>query len=131
MSAGDPLSDMLTRVRNAVATGHERVSMPESKLKVEIARVMKTEGYIRDYVVDGSGKRTLTVYLRYGEGLEPSIRGLKRVSKPGLRQYCGAGDIPRVLGGLGIAILSTSAGVMTDKEARAKHTGGEILCTVW
>ena len=128
---GDPLSDMLTRIRNAVATGALSVVMPGSALKAEIARVMKAEGYIRDFQLAGDGKKTLTVHLRYGEGLEPSIRGLKRVSKSGLRRYCGVDDLPRVLGGLGMAILSTSAGVMSDKEARAKHTGGEILCTVW
>ncbi len=128
---GDPLSDMLTRIRNAVATGAQSVVMPGSALKAEIARVMKAEGYIRDFQLAGDGKKTLTVHLRYGEGLEPSIRGLKRISKSGLRRYCGVDDLPRVLGGLGIAILSTSAGVMSDKEARAKHTGGEILCTVW
>jgi small subunit ribosomal protein S8 len=122
---------MLTRIRNAVATGAQSVAMPGSALKAEIARVMKAEGYIRDFQLAGDGKKTLTVHLRYGEGLEPSIRGLKRVSKSGLRRYCGVDDLPRVLGGLGIAILSTSAGVMSDKEARAKHTGGEILCTVW
>jgi len=128
---GDPLSDMLTRIRNAVATGAQSVTMPGSSLKAEVARVMKAEGYIRDYLLEGDVKKTLTLHLRYGEGLESSIRGLKRVSKSGLRRYCSADDLPRVLGGLGTAILSTSAGVMSDKEAKAKHTGGEILCTVW
>lgn len=131
MSVGDPLSDMLTRIRNAVATGHESVSMPGSKMTTEIARVMKAEGYIRGYQLSGELKKTLTLKLRYDEAMEPSIRGLKRISKSGLRRYCGADGIPRVLGGLGTAILSTSAGVMSDKEARAKHTGGEILCTIW
>jgi len=92
---------------------------------------MKTEGYIKDFHMDGEGKKTLTVHLRYSERMEPAIRGLKRVSKSGLRRYSASADIPRVLDGLGTAILSTSAGVMSDKEAKAKHTGGEILCSVW
>ncbi len=128
---GDPISDMLTRIRNAVATGAQSVSMPGSVLKADVARVMKVEGYINDYTMEGDVKKTLTVHLRYGEGLEPTIRGLKRISRSGLRRYCGADDLPRVLSGLGTAILSTSAGVMSDKEARAMHTGGEILCTIW
>ncbi len=128
---GDPLSDMLTRIRNAVATGAKSVSMPGSAMKADVARVLKAEGYINDFAMEGEIKKTLTIHLRYGDGLEPSIRGLKRISKSGLRRYCGAGDLPRVLGGLGTAILSTSAGVMSGKEAKAKHTGGEILCTVW
>ncbi len=131
MSVGDPLSDMLTRIRNAVATGREQVSMPGSKMTVEVARVMKSEGFIRDYLLTGDLKKTLTLTLRYDDALEPAIRGLKRVSKSGLRRYCSVEGLPRVLGGLGIAILSTSAGVMSDKEAKAKHTGGEILCTIW
>ena len=125
------MSDMLTRVRNAVAVGRDQVSMPGSRLKAEIARVMKAEGYIRDFVMDGGVKKTLTIHLRYGERRDPAIRGLSRCSKSGLRRYCGADDVPRVLGGLGTAILSTSGGVMSDKEARAKHAGGEILCTIW
>ncbi|HAS81304.1 MAG TPA: 30S ribosomal protein S8 [Verrucomicrobia bacterium] len=131
MSVGDPLSDMLTRIRNAVATGREQVSMPGSKMTAEVARVMKSEGFIRDYLLTGDLKKTLTLTLRYDDSLEPAIRGLKRVSKSGLRRYCSVEGLPRVLGGLGIAILSTSAGVMSDKEAKAKHTGGEILCTIW
>ncbi len=131
MSMSDPISDMLTRVRNAVSVGHEKVAIPHSKLKSEVARVMKSEGFIRDYVVEGGAKKTLTLYLKYAEGLEPAIRGLKRYSKPGLRRYCGSKEVPRVLGGLGVAILSTSSGVMSDKEARQKHVGGEVLCTVW
>lgn len=127
----DPLSDMLTRIRNAVANGAQNVTMPGSRLKAEVARVMKAEGYIDDYLMEGQLKKTLTIHLRYGKGLEPSIRGLKRVSKSGLRRYCSAEDLPRVLGGLGTAIMSTSAGVMSDKEAKARHTGGEILCTIW
>ena len=128
---GDPISDMLTRIRNAVAIGREQVAMPGSRLKADIARVLKTEGYIKDYHLDGDVKKTLTVHLRYSDTMEPAIRGLKRVSKSGLRRYSASADIPRVLDGLGTAILSTSAGVMSDKEAKAKHTGGEILCSVW
>ena len=132
MSVADPLSDMLTRVRNAVSTGKARVSMPASKLKTEVARVMKAEGFIRDYAVeDVEGKKTLTVFLRYGARRTPAIRGLRRISKPGLRKYCGASDLPRILGGLGVAIVSTSQGLMTDKEARAKNAGGELLCAIW
>jgi len=97
----------------------------------EVARVMKAEGFVRDFVVEGGTKRSLMVYLKYVDGYEPAIRGLQRYSKPGLRKYCGADDVPRVLGGLGVAILSTSSGIMSDKEARQKHVGGEVLCTVW
>jgi len=100
-------------------------------MTAEVARVMKSEGFIRDYLLTGDLKKTLTLTLRYDDSLEPAIRGLKRVSKSGLRRYCSVEGLPRVLGGLGIAILSTSAGVMSDKEAKAKHTGGEILCTIW
>ena len=131
MSLADPLSDMLTRIRNAVAVGHEKVSMPHSKLLGEVARVMKAEGFVRDFVVEGGTKRSLTLYLKYVEGYEPAVRGLQRYSKSGLRKYCGADDVPKVLGGLGVAILSTSSGIMSDKEARQKHVGGEVLCTVW
>ena len=132
MSVSDPLSDMLTQIRNAVSTGKDRVSMPGSNMKTEVARVLKAEGFVRDYAVSEDGpKKTLTVYLRYGARKTPSIRGLKRISKPGLRRYCGASEIPRVLGGMGIAILSTSSGLMTDKEARARNAGGELLCEIW
>jgi small subunit ribosomal protein S8 len=131
MSLADPLSDMLTCIRNAVAVQHKTVSMPHSKLKAEIARVMKSEGFVKDFVVEGGLKKSLKLYLKYVDGYEPSIRGLQRYSKPGLRKYCGADDIPRVLGGLGVAILSTSSGIISDKEAREKHVGGEVLCTIW
>ncbi len=130
MSLADPLADMLTCIRNAVAVGHKTVSMPHSRMKGEIARVMKSEGFVRDFVVEGGLKKTLTVYLKY-MGSEPSIRGLQRYSKSGLRKYCGAADVPRVLGGLGVAILSTSSGILSGKEAREKHVGGEVLCTIW
>jgi small subunit ribosomal protein S8 len=128
---GDPLSDMLTRMRNAVATGAKSVAMPSSTIKAEVARVLKAGGYISDYRVEGDAKKTLTIVLRYGEGLESAIRGLRRVSRCGLRRYCRVDELPKVLNGLGTAILSTSSGVMSDKEARTKHIGGEVLCIVW
>lgn len=131
MSQSDPVADMLTSIRNAQAVGHELVEIRFSKLKGEIARILKKEGYITDFVSEGGVKRTLRVYLKYTDEQEPVIRGIKRVSKPGLREYAGAKEIPRVLGGLGTAILSTSAGVMSGKEARAQRRGGEVLCFVW
>jgi len=127
----DPIADMLTRVRNAQAARHRRVDMPVSKLKVEIARVLKENHYIHDYkVLDGDRFPVLRLYLKYYQE-KPVIRELKRVSKPGLRKYVGVKEIPRVRNGLGIAILSTSKGVMTDREARANKVGGELLATVW
>lgn len=132
MSVADPLSDMLTRIRNAVSTGKTRVSMPSSNLKAEVAKVMKAEGFVRDFAIEETdGKKTLVVFLRYGARRTPAIRGLRRISKPGLRKYSGADDLPRVLDGLGVAIVSTSQGLMTDKEARAKNAGGELLCAIW
>lgn len=132
MSVADPLSDMVTRIRNAVSVGKARVSMPSSKLKTEVARVMKSEGFIRDFAIeDVEGKKTLTLFLRYGARRTPAIRGLRRISKPGLRKYSRASELPRILGGLGVAIVSTSEGLMTDKEARAKNAGGELLCAIW
>jgi len=132
MSVADPISDMLTRIRNAVATGKARVSMPASKLKTEVARVLKAEGFVRDFALeDGAGKPTLTIFLRYGARRTPAIRGLRRISKPGLRKYAQASQLPRILGGMGVAIVSTSQGLMTDKEARAKNAGGELLCAIW
>lgn len=131
MSWSDPIADMLTRIRNALAAGHEVVETPYSKLKGEIARVLKKEGYITDYAVEGGVQKTLRIYLKYAADRTPIIRGLRRESKSGLRQYVPTKDIPRVLGGLGISILSTSSGVMTDVEARAKGVGGERLCSIW
>jgi small subunit ribosomal protein S8 len=122
---------MLTRIRNAYGAGHEVVDMPHSRLKGEIARILKKEGFITDYVVEGGGRKNLRLYLKYAAEHEPVIRGVKRESRPGLRRYVNAADVPRVLGGLGVAILSTSSGVMTDKDAREKHVGGEHLCSVW
>lgn len=127
----DPIADMLTRIRNALQARHETVSMPASKEKKAIAKILKDEGFISDYMVEGDVKKTITITLKYGPNGEKVISGLKRISKPGLRAYAKVDAIPRVLNGLGIAIISTSEGVMTDKEARAKHVGGEVLAYVW
>lgn len=131
MSWSDPVADMLTRIRNAYGAEHEVVEMPYSRLKAEIARVLKKEGFVTDYASEGGVKKILKVYLKYSEQGKPSITGLKRESRPGLRSYVNATEIPRVLGGMGIAILSTSSGVLTDKEARKQHVGGELLCSIW
>jgi len=127
----DPIADMLARIRNAAGARHRRVDMPVSKLKAEIARILKENHLIHDYKLLEDGKHgVLRVYLKYYQE-KPVIRNVRRVSKPGLRKYAGAQDLPRVRGGLGIAIVSTSQGVMSDKEARAKNVGGEILALVW
>ena len=134
MSVNDPIGDMLTRIRNALMARHETVMMPSSKLKVEIARVLKEQGLIRDYeVVRGHPSPVLRIHLAYKDPRrrEPVIRGLKRVSKPGLRVYVGKDRIPRPYGRLGVVILSTSQGVMTGQEARQRGIGGEVLCMVW
>jgi small subunit ribosomal protein S8 len=127
----DPIADMLTRVRNAQKAEHEAVDIPYSKIKEEIARVLKREGYVRDYVVEGVNPKTLRVYLKYLSENEPMIKGIQRTSKPGLRKYSSSTELPKVLGGLGIAILSTSSGIMTGKDAKQKNVGGEVLCSVW
>ena len=130
MSMHDPIADMLTRIRNAQLVGHAEVTMPASHLKASIARVLKDEGYIDDYALRDSGpKKELAIALKYYAG-RPVIERLERVSKPGLRVYKGRDDIPRVMNGLGVAILSTSRGVMTDRKARADGVGGEVLCIV-
>jgi small subunit ribosomal protein S8 len=130
MSMSDPIADMLTRIRNAQMVGHSEVSMPASSLKTSIAQVLKDEGYIEDFALRDSGaKKELRIGLKYYAG-RPVIERLERVSKPGLRVYKGRDDIPRVLNGLGVAILSTSRGVMTDRKARADGVGGEVLCIV-
>ncbi len=131
MSMSDPLADMLTRIRNAQVAGHKTVAVPHSRLKSDVARILKAEGYIADYATEGGTPKMLTVYLKYAAGLEPVIRGLKRESRGGLRKYCNVTEIPKVLGGLGVAILSTSAGIMTGRDARQKNIGGEVLCSVW
>jgi small subunit ribosomal protein S8 len=132
MSMTDPIADMLTRIRNAVGSKHRRVDIPASRMKVEIARLLKESHFITDYkTLEGTdGKKVLRVALKYAGGA-PVIRELRRVSSPGLRQYVGATKIPRVRNGLGVAILSTSKGLMTDREARAQRTGGELLAFVW
>ena len=130
MSMSDPIADMLTRIRNAQAMNKVSVSMPSSKAKAGIASVLKDEGYINEFgVADNDGKPTLNITLRYVEGVGV-IETLKRYSRPGLRQYCGKSDIPRVLNGLGIAVVSTSRGIMTDARARQDGHGGEVLCIV-
>jgi len=126
----DPIADFLTRIRNAQKAEHETVDIPHSKMKEAIARILQREGYITRYEVLGDKIKTLRITLKY-HGRRGVIEGLKRVSKPGLRQYVSADEIPRVLGGLGIAILSTSKGIMTDREARRANVGGEVLCYVW
>lgn len=132
MTMTDPIADMLTRIRNACGSKHRRVDMPASKLKVEIARILKEHNFITDFrVLDTeNGRQVLRVILRYAGG-QPVIRELRRVSTPGLRRYVGVGEIPRVRNGLGMAILSTSAGLMSDVQARRAHTGGELLALVW
>ena len=128
----DPISDMLTRIRNAVAVGHERVVMPASKLKANIAQILVDEGFIDRFEVTQDGHRSqLELVLRYGDRRRPVILGLKRVSRPGHRVYAGAKELPRVQGGLGVAVVSTSQGVMPDREARKRSLGGEIVCEVW
>jgi small subunit ribosomal protein S8 len=133
MSMTDPVGDMLTRIRNASAARHEKVLVPASRLKVRIAEVMKEEGYIKDFVLhkDDGKQGAISILLKYTADREPAISDIKRLSKPGLRRYVATGDIPRVLNGLGIAILSTSKGVMVDREARKQKVGGELICTVW
>ena len=127
----DPIADMLTRIRNANMMSSSKVEMPSSKEKVAIANILKEEGYIVDYAVSGETKKTLTITLKYLENGERVINGLKRFSKPGLRVYKEVQDLPRVLNGLGIAIISTSQGLMTDRAARKANTGGEVVAFVW
>lgn len=130
MSMQDSLADMLTRIRNAHARGKANVTMPSSKLKVSVAEVLKGEGYIAGYSVSDGLKAELTIELKYFEG-KPVIEEISRVSRPGLRNYAGSNELPKVRGGLGVAIISTSQGVMTDRAARAAGVGGEVLCTVF
>jgi small subunit ribosomal protein S8 len=128
----DPVADMLTRIRNANLVHHERVEIPGSRLKKSMAQILKDEGFIRDFDwIDDGRQGTLRVYLKYGPNKEKVINGLKRISKPGLRVYVPRDGVPRVLSGLGIAILSTSHGVLSDKQARRQRVGGEVLCYVW
>ena len=132
MSTTDSIADMLTRIRNANSANKETVSMPSSKKLVEIARVMKEEGYILDADVEKTEPQdTLTITLKYGPKRQKIIRGLRRISKPGLRIYAGKDELPRVLGGLGVAVISTSHGVMTDRDARNQGVGGEVIAYIW
>ena len=128
----DPIADMLTRIRNANMVSHETVEMPSSKLKVELAKLLKSEGFITDYTVKEVGKfKVLSITLKYDDKKKPVITKLERISKPGLRNYCKAKNLPKVLGGMGIAIVSTSKGLLTDRKARKENIGGEVLCYVY
>jgi small subunit ribosomal protein S8 len=132
MSFTDPIGDMLTRIRNASSARHEKCLVPRSSLKVRIAEVLKEEGFIKDFLVHEEGPQgAITILLKYSADREPAISDIKRVSKPGLRRYVPTDSIPRVLYGMGIAILSTSKGVLVDREARTQKVGGELICTVW
>jgi small subunit ribosomal protein S8 len=132
MTMTDPIADLLTRIRNGLIIDRERVSIPHSKVKEEICRVLKEEGFINDYrLTDEEKHKTLHVFLKYGPDGEKVINEIKRTSKPGCRVYRGTDDLPRVLNGLGIAVVSTPKGVMSDRQARDAHVGGEVICTVW
>jgi len=132
MTMTDPIADMLTRIRNAIVASYDTVEVPSSKIKINIVKVLKFEGYIRNYKIVGDSKQDIIViYLKYNEDKSPVIKGLKKISKPSCRIYSRCKKIPRVLDGLGINIISTSKGVMTDREARRMRTGGEIICSVW
>jgi len=133
MSMTDPIADMLTRIRNGIQARHDRVELPASKLKVEVARILKSEGFIRDYKLDAKDgiQGTLRIQLKYSEDGEPVIHGIERISRPGRRVYRNKQEIPRVLGGLGLAIVSTSKGVLSGHDAVKNGVGGEVLCQVW
>ena len=132
MTVSDPIADMLTRIRNAVMVRHDSVLVPASRMKLSIAKVLKGEGFISNYeVLRGKPHRTIKIYLKYSDKNQPVLSGLERVSKPGLRVYAGRNEIPRVSGGLGIAIVSTSKGVTTGQQAWRQGLGGELLCYVW
>ncbi len=132
MSMTDPLADMLTRVRNAIMAKYNRVDIPASRTKISIAKVLKAEGYIKNYkVIKDSRQGILRVYLRYDEQARPVITGLRRISTPGRRVYAPAEKLPKILNGMGIAIVSTSRGLLTDRQAREDNVGGEVLCAVW
>lgn len=132
MSMTDPIADMLTRIRNGIQARHDRVELPSSRLKVEIARILKSEGFISNFkLVEDKVQNTLRIYLKYSEDGEPVIHGIERISRPGRRVYRNKQEIPRVLGGLGLAIVSTSKGVLSGHEAAKTGIGGEVLCQVW
>ena len=127
----DPISDMLLRIRNGLKAGLPSIELPGSRIKGEIARVMKDEGYITNFTMTNTVPRVLSIELKYNDDAEPAIRGVRRESKPGLRKCCGVQDIPNVLGGMGTAVLSTSGGILSGKEARKRKLGGELICTIW
>ena len=128
----DPIADMLTRVRNACRAGHRKVDIPSSRMKREIARLLKESGFVHNYAhIDDNRQGYLRLYLKYSSDEECAIQGLKRESRPGLRRYVGKDEIPRILNGLGVAILSTSKGILTDRTARREGVGGEVVCSVW
>lgn len=132
MSMTDPISDLLARIRNATMVRHDRTDVPASKMKLEIAKILKQEGFIRTFKVLEEGPQgTIRIYLKYAEDGEPAIHGLKRVSRPGRRVFKGVNDISKVHNGLGVAVISTNRGVLTDEQARSLSVGGEILCEVW
>lgn len=132
MVVSDPIADLLTRIRNANTVNHDRIEVPGSKMKKAIVQILKEEGFVRDFEwLDNGHQGTIKVYLKYGPSKSKVIAGLRRISRPGLRVYAKKDQVPRVLGGLGIAILSTSHGIMTDKKARQEGLGGEVLCYVW
>ena len=133
MPVSDPIADMLTRIRNANIVYHDTVAMPSSKMKVELALILKQEGYIRDYemVTDEKGFKTLKLFMKYMPDKKKVINGLRRISKPGLKVYAAKDELPKVLNGLGIAVISTSSGLMTDRKAREMGLGGEVVCYVW
>lgn len=132
MSMTDPIASMLTQIRNACHAGHMKVDVPYSNVKENITRVLRDENYISNYkIIEYAGKKVIRIYLRYTDTEESVITGIVRVSRPGLRVYVGVNDIPRILGGLGIAVMSTSKGVMTNKKAKLAKVGGEVLCNVW
>ncbi|MBR6700221.1 MAG: 30S ribosomal protein S8 [Firmicutes bacterium] len=132
MSMTDPIADMLTRIRNANMVGHESVDVPASKMKKSIAEILLKEGYIKGYdVIEDNKQGIIRIQMKYGQNKEKVITGIKKISKPGLKVYAKRDEIPKVLGGLGVAIISTSKGVITDKEARKENVGGEVICYVW
>ncbi len=128
----DPIADMLTRIRNAYMAGHEKVEVPSSRMKEAIARILKSEGYIKNYEFRSDNKQgILKIYLKYSPNAQRTVTGLKRISKPGLKVYAKNDELPRVLSGLGVAIISTSQGLMTDRDARKAGLGGEVICYIW
>lgn len=132
MSMTDPVADMLTRIRNATMVRHDRTDVPASKMKVAVAKILKQEGFIRTFkVVEEGPQGLIRIYLKYADDGEPAIHGLKRVSSPGRRVYRGVGELPKVRNGLGVAVVSTNRGVLTDEQARGLQVGGEILCEIW